>query len=573
MNLGFTLGVRGSALWRSALCLVVLVSALTVSGCDDEKTRQVLDQRAAEAQRSLEDMKNPSPGKRYNPLVVTDKVWTGDQALRMHRGLPLPARYETPHGITIISSENMGLVELASDITSQTGIPVHLSDLGGAKSGLTSATMPVAYEGSLSGLLERVSGYFGINWRYDGSGILVSRYETRVFTIEALPGNQSVQEGMQDDSSSSGGSSSVPGGGGGSSTSAITQNSKFSIDFKYWDELGQTLNSMLGGNGTLVVSPSIGTITVTTSPEVMHTIADYLAVENQRLSRQIAISVEIYSVTLNEGMDFSLAFNTLLRRLTNFGANYTGAAAPGTPTISGAVSGGGSLNVSILNPLTTYDAVTGQKISTGPGSITDVVTALSGIGDTTKVAKFPLVTLNNRPVSRRVGEDISYVASSTTSNASTGSTTSSGTSLTPGTVHQGFSVQLTPRLLDDGRILLEYSLSVIDVKAINTFNSVCGNTTGTSSNSLSSSCTGAGVTTIEVPDTLNRIFVQQSVLKSGSMLLLGGAEEEDVQQNAQGVGNPFNFLLGGGISSAKSHTMLIFAISPQVLDVPHSEND
>ena len=556
---------------RLTACFMVLVSVGLLGACDDQKTRDLIDQRAEEAQKSLEDMSRPTPSKRYNPLVVTDKVWTGDSAVRMHRGNPLPAKYETSHGITIVASEPMSLTDIMAAISSQTGIPVRLSDVGGVKAALSGAsTMAIAYEGSLSGLMERIAGNFGVNWRYDGSVIGIARFETRVFTIEALPGTQQVQEGMQDDS---GGGSSGGSGGSSGGSSSITQNSKFSIDFKYWDELGQTLTSMLGGTGTLVVSPSIGTITITTSPEIMRTVADYLVLENQRLSRQIAISVEVYSVTLNEGMDFSVAFDTVLRRLKNFGINYTGAQGPGTPTISGAVAGGGNLNIAILNPYTAYNALTGAKEWTGPGQIKDIFTALNGIGDTTKVAKFPLVTLNNRPVSRRVGEDISYVASSTTSNATSGSTTSSGTSLTPGTVHQGFSVQLTPRLLDDGRILLQYSLSVIDVKQIKTFNSVCGDTTGTSSSSLSGSCTGSGVTTIESPDTINRIFVQQSVLKSGAMLLLGGAEEEDVQQNSQGVGDAFNYLLGGGVSSAKSHTMLIMAITPQVLDVPHSEND
>jgi type II secretory pathway component GspD/PulD (secretin) len=140
----------------------------------------------------------------------------------------------------------------------------------------------------------------------------------------------------------------------------------------------------------------------------------------------------------------------------------------------------------------------------------------------------------------------------------------------PGTVHQGFSVQLTPRLLDDGRILLQYSLSVIDIKDFAQFNSQCG----TLSSASGSTCTtgSAGSSTVQLPDTLQRIFVQQSVLKSGSMLLLGGAEEEDVSHNSQGVADPYNYFLGGGSSSGRSHTMLFIAITPQVLNEPGSEH-
>ena len=582
------------------LIVASLFAALLLTGCNDTKIRQEIDQRASEAQKSTVAMADYSPAKHYNPLTVTDKVWAGNEALRMQRGLPLPPKYEGTHGITLMAGEPMSLPDLASAISMQTGIPVRVNDvglagmtgaaaaspaggaagLGGAQPALLSAGgsakpsgppgMSISYEGPLSGLMERIAGHFGINWHYDGVTLSLSRYETRVFVVEALPGTQSVSEGMQDDSnnSSSGGSSGGGGGGsggGGSSQSSITQNSKFTIDFKYWDELSQTLTAMLGGNGSVVTAPSMGTVTVTTTPEIMRAIAEYISKENGRLSRQIAINVEIYSVNLTEGTDFNVAFNTVLRRLTNFGGNFAGALAPPTPTISGAVSGGGALSMAILNPnfITRPDGSILKPI----GQVTDVLTALSGIGDTTKVAKFPLVTLNNRPVSRRIGEDVGYVAQSTTANTTTGSTSNIGTTVTPGTIHQGFSVQLTPRLLDDGRILLQYSLSVIDIKAITSFNSVCATADTTTCSG------GAGSTTVQLPDTVNRIFVQQSILKSGSMLFLGGAEEEDLQHNSQGVGDPFFYGLGGGTAAAKAHTMLFMAITPQVLEEPHTERD
>lgn len=556
----------------------LLLAALPVflTGCKDQETRDAINHRAMESRQSLDTFAAPVPPKRYNPLVVTDKIWTGSQAQRMQRGRPLPARFETARGVTVISSSPLSLGDIAGIISSQTGIPVNLQGAGmssvsaapaapasSAPGGFTTpamepvvmeapagSVMPVAYEGPLSGLLERVSGYFGLSWKYDGATLSISRFQTQVFAIEALPGTQKIEEGMQDDQSSggSGGSgSSAGGGGGGNSQNTMTQNSKTSMDIKYWDEIGQIITSMLGGTGNVVVSPSVGTITVTTTPEIMRSVAQYIGEENQRLSRQIAINVEIYVVSLSEGMDFTVAFDTMLRRLTNFGANFSSAGAPST--VSG-FTGGGALSVAILNPATV-------------GEVTDVFTALSGVGDTTKVAKFPVVTLNNRPVSRRVGRNISFVAEAGTT--FTGTTGSPSTFVTPGVVRQGFSVQLTPRLLDDGRILLQYSLSITDLLALKTFNSQCGD-------AESEECTaGAASTTVQLPDTANRTFVQQSVLKSGSMLVIGGAEEEDLSQNSQGVGNPYNYLLGGGLSSGKTHSMIFFALTPQVLDVPRAE--
>ncbi len=139
--------------------------------------------------------------------------------------------------------------------------------------------MHIAYDGPLSDLLEHVTSNFGVSWRYDGTGIVINRMETRTFVIEALPGTQSIADGI-DNSNSSGGSGSSSGGGGssspgGSSSSGsgatagtVTQSTKFSFDLKYWDELGQILNAMVAGSGSVVtLSPSVGTVTVTATPD------------------------------------------------------------------------------------------------------------------------------------------------------------------------------------------------------------------------------------------------------------------------------------------------------------------
>lgn len=563
----------------SALAITVAFSTALL-GCTDPDTRALIDKQAKEASTGVSESSHPSniPPKLYNPLVVSDKVWTGNSAIHMSHGVPLPEKFESSHGITMVSAEPMSVVEILESIQKQTGLTVHSSDyLVGANAirnvsrarpantgsesldALSSKgdAMPVAYEGSLSGLLDRFVGYFGLNWSYDGTVIYITRFETKVFTVEALPGSQQIHDGMQDDSSSGSGSSGGAAGasGGSSQQNSVTQNSKFSIDIKYWEELEKVINSMLGGVGSAIISPSLGTVTVTTNPRIMQLIADYITQENQRISRQIAVNVEIYSVTLTKGIDFNIAFNTALRRIADFSGNLTTSAA--SPTSVSGFTGGGVLNLAILDP------------RTHTAEVSDMFTALSGIGDTTKVANFPLITLNNRPVSRRIGQDVSYVAQAATSTTGSGTAaTTAGVTLTPGTVHQGFSIQLTPRLLDDGRILLQYSLSIIDVLSITSFNSVTGtNTSGTVTTAQQ------GSSTIELPKTSNRIFVQQSVLKSGSTLFIGGADEVDASQNQQGVGDPANYALGGGISSGTTHTMLFFALTPQVLDTPHAEQE
>ena len=559
------------------LSLLVLATGVLTGCAQNEKARGQINGMAGETRRSLETVTSQGDAQKFNPLVVTDKLWVGDVALRIHRGIPLPSKFEGERGIAIVSADPMTIGDIGAAITAQTGIAVRISDMNAGVSspnagvrGLSAAsvsgpTMNLAYEGTLSGLLERVSGNFGVSWNFNGSTINISRFETRVFVVEALPGTQKTSVDMQGGTSSGGGGGSSGGSGGssgggssggsagGSATSTSSMSSKSEVDIKYWDELKEILTSMLGGNGSVVLSPSLGTVTITTTPEVMQSIARYISQENERMTRQIAVNVEVYNLALAKNEDFNLTFSAFLHKMGEFGPiTLAGGAAP---TSIGGLTGLASASVAVINQ------------GTGHSSLTNVFNALSSIGDTTRVARFPLVTLNNRPVAVRIGHDVSYVAKTDAQTSSSGSSSSTSVTVTPGQINEGFSVQIAPRLLDDGRILLQYSLTSVDLDNMEIFNSQCGVI------SSASSCTaGAASSTLELPTTTNRSFNQQSVLRSGSMLVIGGVNEKQVNQNSTGVGDPFNFLFGGGTSSGDTDTMMLIAITPQVIDLPQAEH-
>ncbi|MFA5041426.1 MAG: secretin N-terminal domain-containing protein [Bdellovibrionales bacterium] len=554
-----------SVLKTFVVCAVLAGLCLGAGACNQTKLmREAIDKRAGEAEKALESTQTKIPNPvNYDPLTVTNKIWSGNAARRMHRGIPLPERYEEERGVTLVSSEPMTLNDIAGAISAQTGIPVRLSALSlpGRSGTVTSATpsttstssamgasssssdteasMPISYEGPLSGLLNRLSAYYGISWRFDGSAILISRYETRIFIVEAMPGTIEINEGMQDDNNSN---TTNVNNTSASTSNTLTQNSSSKMELKYWDELTTVLTSMVGSQGSAIISPTMGTVTITTTPEIMATVADYIAKENKRLTRQIAINVQVYNVSLGKSEDYDSAFTAFLKKINNI--SYTSAGMPGVANTSLTVNDFGALNVAILNNSTD-----------GKTSATSIFYALSTIGDTSQVAQFPMTTLNNRPVSRRIGTDTSFISSVDTNTTSSTSTT---TTYTPviSTIHDGFSLQLTPRLLDDGRILLQYSLSLIGISDM-------GSTTFNTG--------GNGNIPISLPVTDNRIFVQQSMLRSGQTLVIGGVDQEKITQNKQGVGSPDNILFGGGASSNETRLMMFLAITPQVMDVTLNE--
>lgn len=548
----------------SALLVVLLMFGLTA--CNTEDYRTTIGEKQAITEQRVEEARTPAAPHRYNPLTVTDSVWTGAKAVRMRHGLPLPDRFEGNRSVAIISSTPMSLHAVAAAISTQTGMTIRFSkdtdegedepsgssastgsssskSLSASKSSGTTKSsaasespalkngIRLAYEGPLSGLLERVSSHFGVSWKYDGSSINLAKYETRVFVMDVLAGTQKVKDGLKEDTSnqaSSSGSAQVTT----VSQQSAEQSSSMDIDFKFWEEVGKTIETIMGGVGTYALSPSTGTITIVTTPEIMHTVADYIDQENQRLSRQVAINVEVYTIDITEGEDFNTKFSALLHGRGIPGFDVASGGSPATTTTSGL----GSITTSILS--------LDKKLG-----LNDMFSLLSQVGKTARVAEFPLTTLNNRPVSRRIGRDQAYLASVQTNT----SQTFQNTTLTPGIIRDGFSIQLTPRILGDGRVLLQYSLSLTDILTIAQFNS--------------------GTNSIQLPTTATRIFVQQTILRSGSTLVLAGFDEDQVQQNSSGVGNAYNYLLGGGVANSKTRQVLFIAMTPQEITLPRTENE
>jgi len=534
---------------------IFLVSMLgLLAACSTGAVREEVEQKSQRIEQDLEHAKEPLPPFRSNPLVVTDRIWTGSSAIRLHHGIPLPGRLESARGISFVASNTLSLQDISEALTSQIGIPVRLglgvsstasvsaapvAPVGGAAVPLTAdpsvmasgggggdSPMSLAYEGSLSGLLDQVAAHFGVNWNYDGTTIAFSKFETRVFVLEAMPGKGKFSDSVGGGGGSSGGGSSGGGGGGGGAT--LTQELKLESDLDVWSEIGGTINAILGGTGSAIVSPSVGTITVTTTSDVMKNVARYISEQNQRLVRQIAINIDVYTADLENEDDVNNQLTAALKSIKPF--TFTGVAAP---TFAGSAADMSKLTIGIIN--------------NDNASANNVLTAISKISNNVRVAQFPMTTLNNVPITRRVGKDTSYLASSSTT-VDNGSST---TTLTPGTVQEGFAIQITPRLLTDGRILLQYSLNLTDLVKISSF----------TSNSSS----------VQLPEITTRVFVQQSLLRSGSTLVLAGYSQDQVSQNANGTLDPYNILLGGGIGNDKKKTLLLIAITPQELDVPPLE--
>jgi type IVB pilus formation R64 PilN family outer membrane protein len=505
-----------------------------------------------------------------DPLSVSNDVWLGNQAIHLHAGKPLPAKFENNRGFTLISAAPLDLRTLAMEVGSTTGIKTTVGDLalsGGvdkvtststtstpSSSSTTSVTgaealpslvetsdksINVSYSGPLSKFLDQVAAQLDVSWRYDGDSIYFYRYENKTFAIEALSSKTSLTDNFSPSSSgSSGGGSS---GGSSSGSSDVTQTNNLKSDMDTWKDIEAALKGILGSDGSEVMVPSDGTVVVTARPAKLDQIAKYLREENQRMTRQIAIDVVAYDVTTtnedNYGLDLGTAFN--------YGHTpYLSVSAVSPTSIinpSGATSIPGSFAVTLGG-----DHWNGKSIAA----------ALSTLGKTVEVTRAPIVTLNNKAASRKIATDQVYIASI----SSTASTTSGGggvaanptVTITPGTVSSGVTLQILPRITTDDKILLQYS---IIISSVITTNQTCSNPTDPSDPSVGSNCIGT-------PQTSNKVFVQQALLQNGSTLVLAGFQDDKGNDQSQGTGSAYNWLMGG-VDATNTHQQLVITMTPR----------
>lgn len=549
------------------LILSGFVCALTA--CSLSKTvDNDVDRNLEKIETSLENAHPAETQISLDTISVKDDIWLGNKSVKIHEGESLPAKFETENGITLFNTQPVGLMTLAEQLTRMTGISVRIDervqeqneellddeDTDIEEGDPTPKNMILPnYEGKLSGFLDQVAARFNLWWRYQNNEIVFYQMETRIFTFYALPTTSNL-------SATIGGTSS---GGDGGNTST---NLDSSIETNFWEEVESTVTAMIPENAQITSSKTNGTITVTASPYTLQRVAQYVRSMNDKLSRQVAISVKVLQVTLSDeeqiGLNLNLVTSALSKRIGFDIATTTALTAASGSTDSltmGLVQpdASGNWNTDQSSPWnklwkqnyvlkettnaagsTVYEWVPNTD---SPYSATSaVIDAISKQGATSLVTSATVTTLNNKVAPVQVSTETSYIAS-------TEMTVQDGiTTITPttSTVNAGFTMEVLPRILDHGRLLLMFTMTITELTNMETI------TTGSSMTQL--------------PTIETRGFVQEVAMVSGSTLILSGFEKvQSSNERTKGV-------TGMRKKSDKDRNVLVVLLTPQVLVSPLS---
>ncbi|HAX7599863.1 TPA: secretin N-terminal domain-containing protein [Escherichia coli] len=550
---------------KKTVVILPLLSLITSCSTDIYRgVKESYNDDKSIAEKHLSSSKNKDIARDTSVVKILDKLYIGSRSTDSLHGEPLPVKLEGTHGISLSSGIPLKLGNIIDLLQRSTGISVVKKDYVVPVSVVTSGTateteakkisdelskalgeknnngqgglqglldlnaskntMNINYTGPLSVFLNKIASHFDLSWQYIDGQILISGYEARVFSISTLPNKVQTTNSITSSDSGSGSGSSSGSSGSGSGVGSTNQNITLDISYDFWKDLDSELKMLIGNDGEYYVSQSTSSVLVKTSPSMMKKVAEYLDNLNKKLERQVSVDVQVYSVSVDDSSKFSLTLNALLKRnggiLGSVNSDFSGSS--GT-TLAGFWNNDGNQDNSML------------------------MSALESTGNVSTVTSSVVTTMSGQPVPVLVGNERTYVSEVGTTLNNNTSTTSASTD----TITSGFLMNLLPRIMDNGNILLQYNI---------TLSSLVGANDGFNNATVSG-------TIIQLPDIDKRSFIQSSMLKNGSTLVLAGYEQKRNEVSDQGVGTPGFKLLGGSRNGSKTRDIMVICITPRVIDV------
>ncbi len=528
-----------------------IIACLSLVACKNNHIREVddnIETVLAETDAYVEQAKLPYAPEPIDTVLTKDDIWLGEDSFRIVGGEPLPAAFEGPDAITFSVNEPVDLIHLVDQLREMTGIRFSLDELK-ANNEIPDQTLALDYSGSLSGLLDMISHKMSIWWRYRNGEISFYKMETRVFTIYALPVESSMSASLS--------GTPVSNDNGGAST---TLSMSTDIKLELWTNIENGIKQVMGNQGEMLMSPTNGTVTVTAPPFTIQKIARYVQDLNEKMSRQVAISVKVLQVSLENADQYGLNLN--------------------------AVFNSGSISGNIIGPFTqgsgasTAGQLTLALLDSKWKDSNAIIQALSTQGKTSLVTSTSVTTLNNKVAPVQVTTQENYVKETTIEKDNYSSdNNSTSVEMDTDTLNYGFTMELLPRILDNGRLIMLFTMTLTDLISLTTFSSD-GSTTGNgeeddssssgSGDSSSSGYSNGDVTVVQLPKMQTRGFVQEIAMRSGSTLVLTGFETVTNKTDTAGLGQPRMSILGGKEFTNQNRNVLVILLTPEILISPLS---
>lgn len=467
--------------------LTVVLSLATLASCATSEAVRTSIRGDAQAAEALYQGMDAS--KRQAWIVRNPGANLAGSEFEVVRSDPEPAWLDRKYVYVTAGLPAEGIL---AAIGGDLGIPMHIQPEATGREDATlnevSRNPPLIrldWNGPVRGLLDRIALATGLYWRHEAGRVRFFATETRNFPLHlpaaktALSASISLSNsgGAGGGAGSGGAAGGSTGGGGGSGNVSVSSTS--TIDA--YDALVKSVQGMLQG-AKVAINPALGMLTVTATPPELDRVEAFIQSVNDRFARNVVIGIQVYNLSVTRDENAGVKLDEVFQSLSGKTSFTLG----GAPLLSPKGGTPGSLIVDRDH---------------GGRNISLLLQTLSGYGDVSLVTSGQVIAANGQPSPFQVGNEVSYLASSTTTQIENAGI---ATTLTPGKQTVGFTANFLPRVLGDNRILLQYQINL--------------------SNLLSLDRVQSGTAMIQTPNVSTQSLQQQAFLKDGQSLVLFGFE-------------------------------------------------
>jgi type IVB pilus formation R64 PilN family outer membrane protein len=488
--------------------VILLLSLVVLSACQQLSTEQLLEQHR-EAQLRLANLKQtatPSP-QQASAISYSDEFFVPPLDER-HALLP-----DWSAKRVSITAQGLAAGHLLEQVFGNSSATVRFS-----RAQLAQTEVFIQFEGSIAELMLKLASRFRWHLQWSSDTVVVHEFEVAEFDVAFIAGDTSYFLGNRDRQQQT----QLSNNDALSATAISNQSEQFlnfsSDDLSVWHDLEQAVSMLLSEHGQMTINQSSTSILVRDYPQQVAQVRAYLAQQNERLTRQVVIDVQIVEVTFTDEQQFSIDWDAVVS--TAGGEGVLGFAS------------------AQLNQLNGGQMVWQQQSGKATGSQI-LIDALEQQGLVTTSNHPRVVSLNNQIAKIVLEDNATYLAA-----AGSSATANVGRAdiLQPGVVTTGFELYLLPSIRH-GEVILQLSTELSDLERIDEVRS--------------------GEQMIQTPHTNRKKFFMKALVEHGQTLLMSGLKNERQQNQRQQ--SWLSLLLGGGQKTGSRRSETLVLLTPHIV--------
>ncbi len=319
---------------------------------------------------------------------------------------------------------------------------------------------------SISEVMDLAREVYGYEYRTNGNGYIVlpARIQSRIFHVNYLnikrdgESNMSVSSGQLTTGNTANGDGSTATDPSTGATQVKSSRIKTSNQASFWDNLHQTIVSIVGQTEgrSVVVDPQAGLVIVRAMPGELRDVEEYLGSAQKNLQRQVILEAKIIEVQLNDSFQSGIDWAALSRSSSSDLLVGQAGLVDGTPSLLNA-------NTPALTSLGTAGIANLFTVGGANDNFAALMRLLSTQGEVQVLSSPRVSTVNNQKAVIKVGADEFFVTgiSSTTTSGSSATTTTPNIILSP--FFSGIALDVTPQISEDDQVILHIHPSVSEV--------------------------------------------------------------------------------------------------------------